>query len=222
MFSAKHWGVIGPCFFLVWRCASPRLVSPFSHCWALKPTNSISARSLKSTCGSSFIDSLPTSTLRKYSKTNCTVGTNPRFTPGKLTCSKARRIPVSSRNTKNSSNNPASLSSCISSMASPAYNSCATFASSLHATLQLSRSCTTLAASACVSLGSSLSMLLVPLLCSLFPQPSTFLSSPQPLYHNVRSPKKTVDQRHNKVVHYSGISATNPSGWSHRRKSDTG
>src|SRR5438270_750283 len=193
MFSARHWGVIGPCFFLVLRCASPRVVSPFSHCWALNPTNSISARSLKSTCGSSFIDSLPTSTLRKYSSTNCTAGTSTRFTPGKLTCSKARSMPTSSRNTKNSSNNPASLSSCISSMASPAYNPCATFASSLHATLQLSRSCTTLAASACLSVCSSLSILCVPLLCSLFPQPSTFLSSPQSLIPERQGISRTID-----------------------------
>src|SRR6266851_3776167 len=187
MFSARHWGVIGPCFFLLLRWASPRLVSPFSHCWALNPTNSISARSLKSTRGSSFIDSLPKSTLRKYSRTNCTVGTSTRFTPGRLICSKARRMPTSSKNTKNSSNNPASLSSCISSISSPAYNPCATLASSLHASFQLSRSWITLGPSACSSFPVSLSMLCAPLPCSLFPQPITFPSSPQPLYQNVNS-----------------------------------
>src|SRR5713226_8552017 len=93
MFSAKHWGVIGPCFCLLWRWASPRLVSPFSHCWALNPTNSISARELMSTRGSSFIEELPKRTLRKYSRTNCTLGTRTRFTPGRLICSKARSIP---------------------------------------------------------------------------------------------------------------------------------
>src|SRR5258708_26996920 len=51
--SARHWAVIGPCFFFVVRLASPRLVSPLSHWWALNPTSSIRARSLNSTRGSS-------------------------------------------------------------------------------------------------------------------------------------------------------------------------
>src|SRR5712671_3151664 len=94
-------------------------------------------------------------------------------------------MPTSSKNTKNSSNTPASLSSCISSISSPAYNPCATLASSLHASFQLSRSWITLGPSACSSFPVSLSMLCAPLPCSLFPQPITFPSSPQPLYQNV-------------------------------------
>src|SRR5450755_1817152 len=65
MLSARHWAVIGPCFFFLVRLLSPRLVSPFSHWWALKPTNSITARSLKSTRGNSFMDSPPSSTFRR-------------------------------------------------------------------------------------------------------------------------------------------------------------
>src|SRR5436305_13161466 len=44
-------------------------------------------------------------------------------------------------------------------MVSPAYNACATFLSSLQATCQLSRSCTTLLSSVGFSLGFSFSML---------------------------------------------------------------
>src|SRR2546421_4632534 len=61
MLSAKLCGLSGPCFFLVVRCASPRLVKPSSTCRALKPTNSISATLLKSTLGNSFIDWPPKS-----------------------------------------------------------------------------------------------------------------------------------------------------------------
>src|SRR5436190_1907235 len=72
------------------------------------------------------------------------VGTSIRFTSGNTTSSKTCIIPTSSRKAKNSSSSPASLSSCISSIASPAYNPCATLVSSRGASLQLRRSCTTL------------------------------------------------------------------------------
>src|SRR2546421_11114810 len=110
MLSAKLWGVSGPCLGFVLRCASPRLVKPSSTCRALKPTNSIKATLLKSQRGNSFIDWPPKSTLSRYSNTNCTVGTSTRCTPGNLICSSIAIMPISSRNTKNSSSSPASRS----------------------------------------------------------------------------------------------------------------
>src|SRR5450755_1588 len=56
------------------------------------------------------MDSPPSSTFRKYSSTNCTVGIKVRLTPVKLTCSNASSIPWSLRKTQNSSSSPASLS----------------------------------------------------------------------------------------------------------------
>src|SRR6266702_882760 len=178
MLSAKLCGLSGPCFFLVVRCASPRLVKPSSTWRALKPPSSISATWLKSTLGNSFIDWPPKSTLSRYNSTNCTVGTSTRCTPGNSNRATTAIMPISSRNTKNSSSSPASLSSCISSISSPAYNAWATRPSSRHASCQFSRSITALG-----GLCSSLLSFGAPLLIwvSFFPVPYHLLLLLAPL-----------------------------------------
>src|SRR5258708_32018277 len=144
MLSARLCGESGPCFFFVVRWASLRLVKPSSTCRALNPTNSINATWLNNTRGNSFIDWPPTSTLSSYNSTNCTVGTSTHCTPRKSNCSNTAISPISSRNAKNSSISPPSLTSCTSSISSPPHSACATRLSSRHASCQLNRSSTTL------------------------------------------------------------------------------
>src|SRR5256714_12507880 len=83
------------------------------------------------------MDCPPKTTLSRYNKRNCTVGTSTRCTPGSSCSPNTASIPISLRKTKNSSSSPASLNSCSSSISSPAYSPWATSTSSRTAHCQL-------------------------------------------------------------------------------------